>query len=345
MAEVTEPAVLDALRRVRDPDLHRDVVSLGFVKDVKICGGAVKFTLELTTPACPVKEKLRAEAHDAVRALPGVETVNVQMTAQVRSSLGPANILGDEVKNVVAVTSGKGGVGKTTVAVNLAVALAQAGATVGLLDADVYGPNVPIMMGIAGKPTPGAGGKIAPKTAHGVRTMSIGYLLEDSQAVMWRGPMLHRALEQFLKDVAWGELDYLVVDLPPGTGDAQISLAQLVPLTGAVVVTMPQEVSQSDVRRAISMCRQVKCDVLGVVENMSGEIFGRGGGVRVAAQFGVPFLGEIPLDPAVRLGGDAGRPIVAAHPESPVARAFREIAGKVAAAVATRQAMTLPVLQ
>ncbi|TAH39345.1 MAG: iron-sulfur cluster carrier protein ApbC [Planctomycetota bacterium] len=345
MSEVTEAAVLNALRVVKDPDLHRDIVSLGFVKDIKICNGAVKFTVELTTPACPVKEQLKTQAHDAVRALPGVDQVNVNMTAQVRSTLGPANLLGDGVKNVIAVTSGKGGVGKSTVAANLAVALAQTGARVGLLDADVYGPNVPIMMGIQGKPLPSATGKIAPKEAHGVKTMSVGYLLEDAQPVMWRGPMLHKALEQFLKDVAWGELDYLLVDMPPGTGDAQISLAQLVPLTGALVVTMPQEVSLTDVRRAISMCKQVKCEILGVVENMSGEIFGRGGGRRTAEKFQVPLLGEIPLEPAVRVGGDSGVPVVVGRPDSEVAAAFREIAGKLAAAVATKQAMALPVLQ
>lgn len=345
MPEVTEAAVLHSLRVVKDPDLHRDIVSLGFVKDVKICNGAVKFTLELTTPACPVKDQLKNQAQEAVLRVPGVTEVNVNMTAQVRSTLGPSNLLGDRVKNVIAVTSGKGGVGKSTVAANLAVALAQTGARVGLLDADVYGPNVPIMMGLQGKPAPSASGKIAPKEAHGVKTMSVGYLLDDAQPVMWRGPMLHKALEQFLKDVDWGELDYLLVDMPPGTGDAQISLAQLVPLTGAVVVTMPQEVSLTDVRRAISMCKQVKCEILGVVENMSGEIFGRGGGRKTAEKFGVPLLGEVPLEPAIRQGGDSGAPVVAGRPDSEPARILREIAGKLAASVATKQAMALPLLQ
>ena len=345
MTEITEQAVLDALRAVQDPDLHRDIVSLGFVKDVKICAGAVKFTVELTTPACPVKDLLKQQAHDVVAALPGVETVNVEMTAQVKSSLGPSNVLGDLVKNVIAVTSGKGGVGKSTCAVNLAAALARTGAKVGLLDADVYGPNVPVMLGLEGKPEAGADRKIAPKEAFGVKTMSIGYLVGDGEPVMWRGPMLHKALEQFLRDVEWGELDYLLVDMPPGTGDAQISLAQLVPLTGAVVVTMPQEVSLTDVRRAIGMCRNVKCEILGVVENMTGPIFGTGGGRRTADSYEVPFLGTVPLEPAVREGGDAGEPVVVSAPDSEVARAFQEIAGKLAAEVATRQALTLPVLQ
>ena len=343
MSDVTETAVLDALRVVQDPDLHKDIVSLGFVKDVTICGGAVKFTLELTTPACPVKDQLKEQAHQAVAAVPGVEQVNVNLTAVVKNNLGPSTVLSNQVKNVLAVTSGKGGVGKSTTAVNLAAALAQTGAKVGLLDADVYGPNVPVMLGLSGKPLPGSGPrKIAPKEAHGVRTMSIGYLVEDGQPVMWRGPMLHKALEQFLGDVDWGELDYLLVDMPPGTGDAQISLAQLVPMTGAVVVTMPQEVSLTDVRRAMAMCKQVKCEVLGIVENMSGEIFGSGGGRRTAEAFEVPFFGSVPLQPEVRTGGDAGVPVVVGEPDSEVARAFRDIAGKVAAAVATLSATAAP---
>ncbi len=345
MSTLTENAVLEALRRVQDPDLHKDIVSLGFVQDLRIQDGTVAFRLVLTTPACPVKEILKKEAEEAVAALEGVTAVEVEMSAQVKSSLQPGNILGDEVRNVIAVTSGKGGVGKSTVAVNLAAALAGKGARVGLLDADVYGPNVPVMMGIQEKPRGAGNGKMAPLVAHGIETMSIGYLLEDGQPVMWRGPMLHKALEQFLKDVDWGPLDYLLVDMPPGTGDAQISLAQLVPLTGAVVVTTPQEVSLTDVRRAISMARQVRCEILGVVENMTGEIFGRGGGQKVAETFQVPYLGEVPLDASVRQAGDAGEPVVLAQPEGPVARAFQEIAGRLAAAVATRQAHSLPVLQ
>jgi len=344
---VSSPAkeqILAALRAVQDPDLHRDVVELGFVQDLAVCDGVVKFKLELTTPACPVKEQLKEQARAAVAALPGVRQVTVELSARVRASLPPGNTVGGNVKNIVAVTSGKGGVGKSTVAVNLAVALAQAGATVGLLDADVYGPNVPVMMGLKRKPE-GSGQKIIPISAHGVKTMSVGYLIEDGQPVMWRGPMLHRALEQFLRDVEWGELDYLIVDMPPGTGDAQISLAQLVPLTGAVVVTMPQEVSLTDVRRAIGMAKQVKCEVLGVIENMSGPVFGEGGGRRTAEAYGVPYFGTVPLDSAVRVGGDAGVPVVLAAPDSPAARIFREMAGRVAARISTRQLQALPVLE
>ncbi len=345
MTEVTESAVLDALRTVQDPDLHRDIVSLEFIQDLKICGGAVGFTLQLTTPACPVKEQLKQQAHDAVAALPGVEVVNVRLTARVKSSLGPASAAAGSIKNVVAVTSGKGGVGKTTCAVNLAAALAATGAKVGLLDADVYGPNIPVMMGISGNPRATGEGKILPLEAHGVKTISVGYMVEDGQPVMWRGPMLHRALEQFFQDVEWGEIDYLLVDMPPGTGDAQISLAQLVPLTGAVVVTMPQEVSLTDVRRAIGMCKQVKCDVLGIVENMSGEIFGQGGGEKTAGAFEVPYLGTIPLQPGVRQGGDSGVPIVVAEPDGEVAQAFSRIAGQLAAAISVRRSLELPVLE
>ncbi len=345
MSDVTKEQVLEALKAVQDPDLHQDIVSLGFVQDLALCNGVAKFTLELTTPACPVKDQLKAEAQQVVLALDGIDEVNVNMTAKVRTSLPAGNQLGGNVRNVIAITSGKGGVGKSTVAVNLAVALARVGARVGLLDADVYGPNVPVMMGVTGQPTGGADGKLKPLVAHGVRTISVGNMIEDGQPVMWRGPMLHRALEQFLKDVLWDELDYLLVDMPPGTGDAQLSLAQLVPLTGAVVVTMPQEVSQTDVRRAIGMCQQVKCPVIGVIENMSGEIFGHGGGEQIATTYSVPFLGSVPLNPDVRRGGDAGTPVVIADPDSESAMIFRTLAGLVAAEIAKRPADQLPVLE
>lgn len=383
MTEVTESAVLDALRTVQDPDLHRDIVSLDFIQDLKICGGAVGFTLQLTTPACPVKEQLKQQAHDAVAALPGVEVVNVRLTAQVKSSLGPASAAAGSIKNVVAVTSGKGGVGKTTCAVNLAAALAATGAKVGLLDADVYGPNIPVMMGISGNPRATGEGKILPLEAHGVKTISVGYMVEDGQPVMWRGPMLHRALEQFFQDVEWGEIDYLLVDMPPGTGDAQISLAQLVPLTGAVLVTTPQAVATFDVTKAISMFKQVNTEILGIVENMSGQsiegmvegaaegqkvrlavggkeetltidsegrfrtvvdVFGRGGAERLAAQHGFPQLGSLPLDPTVRVGGDGGDPVTVTQPDSLLSQRFAEVAGKVAQRIAVRSFASLPIL-
>ena len=343
MTTVDKDTILEALKSVQDPDLHKDIVTLGFIKDLAVCNGIAKFSIELTTPACPVKEQLKQEAHSAVMALDGIEEVNITMTAQVKSSLPVGNKLGGNVKHVIAVTSGKGGVGKSTCAVNIAAALSATGASVGILDADVYGPNVPVMMGILDKPR-GSEGKLFPIEAHGIKTMSVGYMIEDGQPVMWRGPMLHRALEQFLQDVEWGELDYLIVDMPPGTGDAQLSLSQLVPLTGMVVVTMPQEVSLTDVRRAIGMAQQVKTDVLGVVENMTGEIFGKGGGAATAEKFHVPLLGSIPLEASMRVGGDEGIPIVIAEPDGQIAGIFKEIAGKVAQAIAKKSAVSLPVL-
>lgn len=344
MTTVDKDTVLEALKVVQDPDLHKDIVTLGFIKDLAVCNGVAKFSIELTTPACPVKEQLKQQAYDAVMALDGIETVNINMTAQVKSSLPVGNKLGGNVKHVIAVTSGKGGVGKSTCAVNLAAALAATGATVGILDADVYGPNVPVMMGIFDKPK-GRDNKLFPIEAHGIQTMSVGYMIEDGQPVMWRGPMLHRALEQFLQDVEWGELDYLIVDMPPGTGDAQLSLSQLVPLTGMVVVTTPQEVSLTDVRRAIGMAQQVKTEVLGVIENMTGDIFGHGGGKAVAEKFHVPLLGSIPLAASMRVGGDSGVPVVISDPDSESAQIFKQIAGRVAQEVAKKAATSLPVLE
>jgi ATP-binding protein involved in chromosome partitioning len=265
----TKEDVLDALRNVRDPDLNRDIVSLGFVTQAAVCDGLVKVTINLTTPACPVKDQMKQQAEELLRALPGVSSVEVEMTAVVRGSSGPPRVIAPNVKHFVAISSGKGGVGKSTVTVNLAVALAQSGARVGVLDCDVYGPDIPLMMGLSGNPE-AVNRRLIPKDRHGVRTMSIGYLVEDDKPVVWRGPMVHKLIEQFLSDVDWGELDYLLVDMPPGTGDAQLSLAQIVPLTGAVLVTTPQAVSTFDVGKAIAMFKQVEVPILGIVENMAG---------------------------------------------------------------------------
>jgi ATP-binding protein involved in chromosome partitioning len=348
---VTEEQVLDALRAVQDPDLHKDIVSLGFVKNVRIEAGAVDFVIQLTTPACPVKDQLKGEAERRVMALPGVEVARAEMTAEVRARGGFSQQEVKGVRNIVAVGAGKGGVGKSTTSVNLAVALARTGARVGLLDADVYGPNIPQMLGVAAEPKVDEERRIIPPEAHGVKLISMGMLVPADQPVIWRGPMLHGAIQQFMRDVAWGELDYLLVDLPPGTGDITLSMAQSVPVAGAVVVTTPQGVSVADVRKAVGMFRQLNIPVLGAVENMSGfvcghcgertDIFGYGGGQRMAEELGIRFLGEVPIDVAVREGGDAGAPIVASQPDSPAARALADIAGQVAAQIAVR-AMRIP---
>lgn len=339
---VTKDQVVEALKKVEDPELHRDVVSLGMIKELAVQEGVVRLTLVLTTPACPVREKFESDVRASVEAIPGVQRVELATTAQVRSvhPLDPRGLPG--VRNIVAIASGKGGVGKTTLSVNLAVALAQTGARVGLLDADIYGPNVPLMMGLSTLP-PMRDQKIVPAESHGVKVMSMGFLVKPQEAVIWRGPMLHGAVSKFLKDVLWGELDYLLVDLPPGTGDVQLSLSQLMSLTGAVVVTTPQDVALLDVRRAIAMFEKVRVPVLGVIENMSGfvcshcqnitPIFGRGGGERVAQEFGIPFLGAIPLVEDVRAGSDAGSPVVVGIPDSPASGALTEAAKRLAGAL------------
>lgn len=351
MPTVTEDQVLNALRVVQDPDLHRDIVSLGFIKDLRISDGTVGFTIELTTPACPVKDLLQEQARAVVASLPGVQQVQVDMTAQVRGEVRTGPLI-PGVKNVIAVASGKGGVGKSTVSCNLAVALSQTGARVGLLDSDIYGPSIPMMMGAVEGPTYD-GEKLQPVVTHGVKIMSIGFFLEEGKAVVWRGPMIGKALNQFLGDVDWGELDYLVVDLPPGTGDAPMSLAQLIPLTGVVVVMTPQDVAQEIANKSILMFRMLEqstsrpIPILGVVENMSGFIcpscgvetplFRKGGGESAAQRLGVPFLGAIPLDPTICISGDEGTPAILMSPESRQADAFRRIAGQVAARVSTIQ--------
>ncbi|HEX8140761.1 MAG TPA: Mrp/NBP35 family ATP-binding protein [Pyrinomonadaceae bacterium] len=341
MAQVTEQSVLDALRQIQDPDLHKDIVALGFIKDLKIEGGAVSFRIVLTTPACPVKDQMEGAAREVVGRLPGVEKVDVRMDADVPKGRG----LGEKVsvpgvRNIVAVSSGKGGVGKSTVAVNLAVSLALDGARVGLMDADVYGPNVPLMLGAGNARPEVEGNKLVPLEAYGVRLMSMAVLKPGDEPMIVRGPILHGLVKQFLTDVRWGELDYLIVDMPPGTGDVQLSLAQLVPVQGAVLVTTPQEVAVADVRRALRMFETVAVPVLGVIENMSYfvapetgvryNIFGEGGGERLAAQYHVPFLGAVPLGLDVREGGDRGVPVVVGQPDSPQAQAFRRVAEEVA---------------
>ena len=335
---ITEPEIMKALSQVQDPELGRDVVTLGMIKDLRIKGSHVDFTLELTTPACPVTDQFKQAAHDAVAALSGVESVNVTISAQVRGGASggaaTANLM-PGVRNIIAVGSGKGGVGKSTVAVNLALALHKSGATVGILDADIYGPNIPTMMGVNHSMEP-TGQGIPYAESYGLKVMSMGFFLPEGQAVVWRGPMIHGAIQQMLRDVEWGEMDYLVVDLPPGTGDAVLSLAQLVPLTGAVIVVTPSEVALEDGAKAISMFKKLNVPVLGVIENMSyflcphcGErvdIFGRDGGQRIAQKYGLDFLGDIPVDPSVRIGGDDGVPVVAGMPESAPAQRFIEVA-------------------
>jgi ATP-binding protein involved in chromosome partitioning len=338
-----EEAVLDALRTVEDPDLHKDIVALNFVKNLRIDGDTASFTIELTTPACPIKKEMEQWVREAVLKVNGIREVKIEMTAAVSkgaSDAGKQAIPG--VKNIIAVGSGKGGVGKTTVTVNAAVALARTGAAVGLLDADIYGPNVPVMMGITGRPN-AVDNRIQTLSNYGVHVMSMGFLTEEDTPLIWRGPMLHNVIQQFIRQVEWGELDYLLVDLPPGTGDVQLSLTQTVPLMGSIVVSTPQDVALQDARKAIRMFRQVRVEVLGIVENMSyfqcpkcGErthIFSHGGCAAIAKRFGVPFLGEVPLNVSLREGGDSGKPVVATDADSAAAQAFMHIAEKVAAQV------------
>jgi ATP-binding protein involved in chromosome partitioning len=341
MSQLTEQSVLAALSQIEDPDLHKDIVTLGFIKDLKIENGQVSFRIVLTTPACPVKEQMETAARELVGRLAGVESVQVKMDAEVPKGRGLADKVSvPGVRNIIAVSSGKGGVGKSTVAVNLAVSLALDGARVGLMDADVYGPNVPLMLG-AGNARPEIdGNKLVPIEAYGVRLMSMAILKPGDEPLIVRGPILHGLVKQFLSDVRWGELDYLIVDMPPGTGDVQLSLAQLVPVQGAVLVTTPQEVAVSDVRRALRMFETVAVPILGVVENMSYfiapdtgtryDIFGAGGGQRLAEQYQVPYLGAVPLGMEVREGGDTGVPVVVGQPDSPQAKAFRRVAEEVA---------------
>ena len=339
--EITQADVLNALGKVNEPELHKDLVTLNMIRDLKIEGDKVGFTIVLTTPACPLKSQIEREARQAVAAIPGVGTIDLKLDANVPSDGRTRGLLQLPIRNAIAVASGKGGVGKSTVAVNIAVGLAQSSARVGLLDADIYGPNVPTMMGVRHLPNQREN-KLIPAEAYGVKLMSIGFLVKPDQPLIWRGPMLHSAIRQFLTDVEWGELDYLIVDLPPGTGDASLSLAQSLPLSGAVIVTLPQQVSLDDARRSLEMFRQLDVHIFGVVENMSYlelpdgtkmDVFGSGGGERLARESGVPFIGAIPMDAAVREGGDNGKPVVVARPASAVAFAMQSITQDVAARV------------
>jgi len=357
--KITEEGVLKALSAIEDPDLHKDIVTLGFVQNIKIQNSKVAFDIVLTTPACPVKDQMQNEANRIVGSLPGVSSVDVNMTSSVTS--GQSSVKENyipEVKNTIAVSSGKGGVGKTTVSVNLAVALSEIGAKVGLLDADIYGPNVPMMMGVKHPP---AGGqkeqRIPPAQNYGVKIMSIGFFVPEDTPIVWRGPMIHGAIQQFLRDVEWGALDYLIVDLPPGTGDAQLSIAQLVPMTGAIIVTTPQDVALLDSKRGLAMFQKVHVPLLGIIENMSyflcphchdrSEIFSYGGGRKAAEKLGIPFLGEIPIETSVRIGGDEGRPILIAEPKSEISELYRKLAGTVAAQISIQnaQSSTLKIIQ
>ncbi len=339
--QVSQEAVLAALGTVDDPDLKKDLVSLKMIQDLQIEGGVVSFTIMLTTPACPMKDKMKNDSIAAVSTITGVDTVNVKMDATVPNDGRTRGLLEVPVRTAIAIASGKGGVGKSTVAVNVAVSLAQSGARVGLLDADIYGPNIPTMMGLSKLPPP-RDNKLVPGEAYGVQVMSIGFLVKPGQPLMWRGPMLHSAIRQFLTDVLWDELDYLIIDLPPGTGDAQLSISQSLPLTGSVIVTLPQQVSIEDATRGLEMFRELNVPILGVVENMSYlelpdgskmDIFGNGGGKRMAEAADVAFLGSIPLDQTVCEGGDAGKPVILSHPDSAVAKALVSMTEELAAKI------------
>jgi ATP-binding protein involved in chromosome partitioning len=352
MPTLTHDAVIDAMRTVQEPELGRDLISLDMVKDVVIDGTALSLKIELTTPACPLKDEIERTTNAALATI-GATKVDITWGAMVRRSQPrQAEQLVPGVKNIIAVASGKGGVGKSTVAVNLAVALAQSGASVGLLDGDITGPNVPLMLGLEGQPKASENNKITPLERYGVKAISIQFFVPEGQPIVWRGPLVGGAIQQFLRDVDWGDLDYLVIDLPPGTSDAQLTLAQAVPISGAVLVTTPQEVSLADVGKALAMFKRMSVPVIGLVENMTAfacphcgeltEIFGRGGGERFAAAHDLEYLGGIPLDITVRQGGDVGVPAVAQREPGPAAVALTGIARIVAARMSVRAAQAAP---
>ena len=351
---LNETAVMDALRKVQEPELGRDIVTLNMVKDLAISGTDVSMKIELTTPACPLKDEIERNIHSTLAAL-GANEISVTWGAMVRRAQpAQAQQLLPGVKNIIAVASGKGGVGKTTVAANLAVALAMEGASVGLLDADITGPNVPLMLGVEGAPQASPEGKITPLERYGVKVISIQFFVPEGQPIVWRGPLVGGAIQQFLRDVDWGELDYLVIDLPPGTSDAQLTLAQAVPISGALLVTTPQDVALLDVAKALAMFRRMSVPVMGIVENMSAfvcphcgeatEIFGRGGGERFAQRNELEYFGGIPLDIKVRQGGDAGVPAVAQRESGPAAEVMRSFARIVAARMSVRAAQQAPAI-
>ena len=356
MPAPSEQQVLHALSTIVDPDLGRDVVSLGMIKELRISdAGEVAFTFELTTPACPVRDRFKGQAQEAVSALPGVSAVDVRMTANVRPGFmrQQASEMLPKVKQTIAVASGKGGVGKSTVAVNLAAALHQSGASVGLLDADIYGPSVPALTGVGEQPKV-VDQKLIPLQAYGLKLMSIGFLGGADKAMIWRGPMVSRAIQQMMGDVSWGELDYLVIDLPPGTGDASLTIAQSIPLTGVAIVATPQDLALDIAVKALQMFRSLNVTALGLIENMSWyvcpecghehHVFGHGGAERAAQRLGVPFLGGIPLAEDVREESDAGAPIVVSRPDSPSAKAFRDVASQIAARTSIQSFRQLPVI-
>jgi len=345
MQSLTKENVLKALSKVLDPELKKDLVTLNMIEDIIIEDATVSFSVVLTTPACPLKNQIENDARNAVSSIDGVKEVKIEMKARVREDQKLKANEDHKIKNVIAVGSGKGGVGKSTISVNLAVSLAQSGAKVGLLDADIYGPNIPMMMGVKSLPPTLENQKIQPAQAYGVKLMSIGFMVQTGQPLIWRGPMLHSAIKQFLTDVDWGELDYLVVDLPPGTGDVQLSLVQTIPPTGGVIVTTPQAVSFDDAYRAVSMFAKLDVPILGIVENMAYlklpdgsimNVFGEGGGAHLAAITGTELLGSIPLETNIRLGGDEGKPVILLDPTSEASVAIRGISQAIAAAISIK---------
>ncbi len=343
---VTAETVLSALGNVMDPELGRDLVTLNMIRNVAVSEGAVSLDLVLTTPACPKKAEIASAVEETVRAIAGVTAVDIRVSADVRPAHDPMEgrrpVPG--VRNILAVASGKGGVGKSTMSVNIAVALSKSGARVGLLDADIYGPSIPTLLALKGYQLTGEDGMILPADCDGMKVLSIGFMLEDDSPVIWRGPLLMKALDQFLHGTKWGDLDYLVIDLPPGTGDVQLSLVQMTPVAGAIVVTTPQDLALIDVKKAVRMFEKVGVPILGVIENMSyylcphcagrSEIFGHGGAEEACRQMGIRFLGEVPLQEELRRASDEGRPLVMRDPDAPAAQAIVKAASEAAAALA-----------